>query len=166
MDCSMPGFPVFHYLPKFDQIHVHQVSDAIQPSHPVSPLSSCPQPFPASRSFPMKWLFAPDGQSVGASASASVLPMNIQDWFPLGLTRIDLLAVQVTLKSLLQNQSSKTSILQLSAFFMVQRSRLYITTGKTIALTILGKPSLCWQSDVSAFSLDTRNIYRIVWFWT
>ena len=166
MDCSMPGFPIFHYLPKFDQTHVHQVGDAIQPSHPVSPFSSCPQPFPASRSFLMNWLFAPDGQSVWASASALVLPMNIQDWLPLGLTEIDLLAVQGTLKSLLQNHSSKTTVLQLSAFFMVQLSHLYITTGKTIALTILGKPSLCWQSDVSAFSLATRKIYHIVWFWT
>ena len=86
MDCSMPGFPVLHYLPELAQTHVHCVSDAIQPSHPVTPFSSCPQSFPASGSFPMSWLFASGGQSIGASTSASVLLMNIRDWFPLGLT--------------------------------------------------------------------------------
>ena len=75
------------------------------------------------------------GQSIGASASASVLPMNIQDWFPLGLDWLDLLAVQGTLKSLLQHHSSKVSILWHSAFFIVYLSHTYMTTGKTIALT-------------------------------
>ena len=86
MDCSRPGFPVLHYLLEFAQTHVPWVGDAIQLSHPVTPFSSCPQSFPASRSFPVSWLFASGGQSIGASASASVLPMNIQDWFSLGLT--------------------------------------------------------------------------------
>ena len=87
MDHSMPGFPVLHYFPEFAQIHVHWVSNAIQPSHPrLPPFSSCPQSFPASGSFLMSQLFTSDGQSIGASASASVLPMNIQGWFPLGLT--------------------------------------------------------------------------------
>ena len=80
VDCSMPGFPVLHYLPEFAQTHVCWVSDGIQPAHPVTHFSSCPQSFPTSRSFPM----SSDGQSIGASAS--VLPMNIQGWFPLGLT--------------------------------------------------------------------------------
>ena len=66
------------YLLEFAQTHVHWVGDAIQPSHPVSPFSSCPQSFPASGSFPMNRLFTSDGQSIGASASVSVLPMNIQ----------------------------------------------------------------------------------------
>ena len=74
-------------------------------------------------------------QSFGVSASAWVLPMNIQDWFPLGFNWLDLLAVQGTLKSLLQHHSSKESILWCSAFFMVQHSHPYMTTGKTIALT-------------------------------
>ena len=83
MDCSTPSFPVLHYVPEF----VHWVGHAIPTiSSSVAPFSSCPQSFPASGSFPMSWLFAPGGQSIGASASASVLPMNIQDWFPLGLT--------------------------------------------------------------------------------
>ena len=72
---------------------------------------------------------------MGISASASVLPMNIQAWFPFQIDWFDLLAVQVTLKSLLQHHSSKTSILRRSAFFTIQLSHPYMTTGKTIALT-------------------------------
>ena len=86
MDSSTPGFPVHHHLPEFAQTHVHRVGDAIQPSHPVITFSSCLQSFPASGSFPMSWLVESDGQTIGASASASVLPMSIQGWFPLGLT--------------------------------------------------------------------------------
>ena len=85
MDCRAPGLPIQHQLPKPIQAHVHQVGDAIQPSHPLlSPFSSHLQSFPASRSFPVSQLFSSGGQSIGASAS--VLPMKIQDWFPLGLT--------------------------------------------------------------------------------
>ena len=83
MDYSTPGFPVPHHLLEFAQIHVHWVSNAIQPSHLI-PFSSCPQSFPESGSFPMSRLFASGGQSIGASAW--VLPMNIQSWFPLVLT--------------------------------------------------------------------------------
>ena len=87
MDCSVPDFPVLHHLPEFAQIHVHWIRDAIQPSHPLSPPSpSCSQSFPASESFPMSQLFISCGQSIRASVSASVLPMNIQSWFPLKLT--------------------------------------------------------------------------------
>ena len=86
MDWSTPGFPVFHYLPEFAQTHVHWVGDTIQPSHPLlPPFSSRPQSFPASRSFPRSRLFTSGGQSIGASAAASVLPINIQGWFPFGL---------------------------------------------------------------------------------
>ena len=83
----------------------------------------------------MSQLFASGDQSIGASASGLVLPMNIQDLFPLRIDWFDLLAVQGTLKSLLQHQSSKASILWLSAFFAVQLSHPYMTTGRTIALT-------------------------------
>ena len=83
MNCSTPGLPV--HLPEFTQTHVHQVSDAIQPS-PVVPFSYCPQSLPASGSFPMSQLFTWGGQSTGVSAWASVLPMNTQDWSPLGWT--------------------------------------------------------------------------------
>ena len=86
MDCSMPGSSVFHYLLEFAQTHVHWVSDAIQPSHLLLPPSPSSQSLPASGSFPMSRLFASGGQSTGASASATVLPMTIQGWFPLGLT--------------------------------------------------------------------------------
>ena len=87
MDCSTPGFPVHHQLPELAQTHVHWVSDAIQPFHPLSSLfSSCPQSFPASGSFPMSQLFSSGGQSIGVSASALVLARNIQSWFPLGWT--------------------------------------------------------------------------------
>ena len=95
-------------------------------SSSVIPFSSCPQSLPASESFPMSQLFAWGGRSTGVSALASVLPMK---------TRADLFAVQGTLKSLLQHHSSKTSILWRSAFFTVQFSHPYMTTGKTIALT-------------------------------
>ena len=84
--CNTPGFRILHYLLVFAQTHVHWVSDAIQPSSSVIPVSSCLQSFPTSGSFPVSWLFTSGSQSIGASASASVLPMNIQDWFPLGWT--------------------------------------------------------------------------------
>ena len=85
MDCSVPGFPVLQYLLQFAKTHIHWVGDAIQPSHPVTHFSSCPQSSPASWFFPMSWLFTAGGQSTGKSASASVLPKNIQGWFPLVL---------------------------------------------------------------------------------
>ena len=97
----------------------------------VVPFSSCLQSCPESGSFPVNQFFTSGGQSTGASASASVLPVTIQDLFPLG----NLLAVQETLKSLLRHHSSKASILQHSAFFMIQLSHPYMTTGKTIVLT-------------------------------
>ena len=79
MDCSKPGLPFHHQLPELAQTHVHRVGDAVQPSHPLIPFSSCLQSSPASGSFPMSQFFASGGQSIGVSASASVLPMNIQD---------------------------------------------------------------------------------------
>ena len=114
--------------------------------HPITscsviPFSSCLQFFPASGAFPMSQFFASDGQNIGVSALASVLPMNIQDWFPLGWTSwISLLSKG--LSSLLQHHSSKASLLWRSAFFVVQLSHPYMTTGKTIALirwTLVGK---------------------------
>ena len=102
-------------------------------SSSVFPFSPCLQSFPASGSFPMSQLFASGGQSIGASASASVLPMNIQDWFPLGLT--GLLSLQSKGLSRVFSSTLKSSILRHSAFFTVQLSHPYMTTGKTIALT-------------------------------
>ena len=82
MDCSTSGFPVHHQLPEPTQTHVHYAGDANQPSHPPPHLQS----FPVSESFPISQFFASGGQSIGVSAWASVLPVNIQDWFLLGLT--------------------------------------------------------------------------------
>ena len=104
-------------------------------SSSVIPFSSRPQSFPASGSFQMSQLFAWGGQSIGVSASASVLPMNSQDWSPLGWTGWISLQSKGLLKSLLQHHSSKASVLWHSAFFIVQLSHPYMTTGKTIALT-------------------------------
>ena len=101
--------------------------------------------FPGSGSFPMSWLFTSGGQSIGASASSSALPMNIQGWYPLGLTGlISLQSEGLTLESLLQHHSSKASILQHSAFFIVQLSHLYMTTGKTSSFDY---PNLCQEGD-------------------
>ena len=104
-------------------------------SSSVVPFSSCLQSFPASGSFPMSQFFTLGGPKYWVSTSASVLPMNIQDWFPLGLTGWISLQSQGTLKSLLWHYSSKASILQCSVFFIFQLSHPYMTTGKTIALT-------------------------------
>ena len=103
-------------------------------SSSVVPFSSCPQSFPESGYFQMSQLFASSGQSIAVSALASVLPINTQDW-SFRMNWLGLLAVQGTLKSLLQHHSSKASILLHSAFFIVQLSHPYMTTGKTIALT-------------------------------
>ena len=142
MDCGTPGFPVLHYLPEFAQTHVHWVDDAIQSSHPLIPFSSCLQSFPASGSFPVNWLFTSGGQSIGASALA-ISPSNEYSWLiSFRIDWFDLLAVQGTLKSLPQPHSSKASILQCLAFFMIQLSHLYMTTGKITALntqTFVGK---------------------------
>ena len=98
----------------------------------VTCFSSHPQSFPASESFPMSQLFASGNQSIGASASASFLPVNTQGWFPLGLTKE---TVQGTLKSQ-QPHNLKAPVLRCLVYFMVQLSHPYMTTGKTIALTI------------------------------
>ena len=105
MDCSTPGFPVHHQLPELAETHVHRTGDAIQPSHPLSSPSPA---FNISQQQCLFQFFASGGQNIGASASASVLPMNIQDWFPLGLT--GLISLQSKgLKNLLQHHSSKAS---------------------------------------------------------
>ena len=131
----MAGFPVHHQFPELAQTHVHQVGDAIQPSYPL--LSLSPPAFSLSQCqghlnelalcirWPKYWSFS---LSVSPSNEYSGLIPFRMDW-------LDLLAVQGTLKSLLQHHSSKTSILRCSAFFIVQLSHPYMTTGKTIALT-------------------------------
>ena len=111
---------------------IMSISDAIQLSHPL--LSPSPPTFNLSQHQGLSQFFASDGQSIGVSASASVLPMNIQDSFPLGWT--SLISLQSKgLSSLLQHHSSKASIRQHSALFIIQLSHPYMTTGKTKALT-------------------------------
>ena len=139
MDCNTPGFPVLHHFP--DAPSCSNSCPFSQWCHPtilsfVVLFSSCLQSFPALGSFLMSQFFTSGGQSIGASALASVLPMNIQGWFPLGLTAlISLQSKGLDFKRLLQYHSSKASILRHSAFFTVQLSHPYMTTGKTIALT-------------------------------
>ena len=136
MDCSMPGFPVHHQLPEL-------CSNSCPPSRwcyptissSVIPFSFCLQSFPGSGSFLRSQFFMSGDQSIGVSASTSVLPMNIQDWFPLGLTGWISLQSKGLSKSLLQHHSSKASILRCSTFFIVQLAHPYMTTGKTRALT-------------------------------
>ena len=120
----------------------------------VIPFSSCFQSFPASGSFPMSQLFTSGGHSNGVSASASVLSVNIQDWFPLGLTGWISLQSK-TLKSLLQHHSSKASIHKHSAFFIVQLSHLYMTTGKILA-------SIRWTFVGQLVSLFFNMLSRFV----
>ena len=133
MDYSTLGSLLHHCLPEVAQIHVHGVGDVIYLIL-CCPLLLLPSVFPI-RVFSR--FFTSGGQSSGASASASVPPMNIQGWSPLGLTGLtSLQSVQGTLKSLLQHHSFKASVLWCSAFVIVQLSHPYITTGKTKALTI------------------------------
>ena len=135
MNRSTPGLPVHHQLLEFTQTHVHQVGDAIQPSHPLSSPSP-PAPNPSQHQsfsnestpcmrWPKYWSFS---FSISSSNERSGLIYFRMDW-------LDLLAVQGTLKRLLQHHRSKASILQHSAFFTVQLSHPYMTTGKTTALT-------------------------------
>ena len=136
MDCNTPGFPVHHQLLELAQTHVHWIGDAIQASHLLSsPFPPAFKIFPSIKVFsnesvlcirwPKYWSFS---FSISPSSEYSGLISFRMDW-------LDLLAVQGTLKSLLQYHSSKASILQRSAFFIVQLSHPYMTTGKTIALT-------------------------------
>ena len=134
----MPGFPVLHYLPELTQTHVHRVSDAIQPCHPLSSPSPPlpPSIIPSIRIFSnesvlhIRWpKYCTFSFSISPSSEYSGLISFKMDW-------LDLLTVQGTLKSLLQHHNSKASFLQHSAFFTVQHSHLYVTTGKTTALTI------------------------------
>ena len=135
MDCSRLDFPVLHYLLEMAQTHVHWVSDAIQQSHPLYPLLLLSSVFPNTRVFSsesalhIRW---PEYQSFSFSISPS---NDYSGLFSFSMHCLDLLAIQGTLKSLLQHHSSKLSILRTSAFFIVQFPHPYIATGKTIALT-------------------------------
>ena len=179
MDCSTPGLPVHHQLPEFTQTHVYWVGDAIQPFHPLS--SPSPPAFNLSQHQGLfKWVNS-------SHQVAKVLEFRLQhqsfqwifendsfriDWF-------DLFAVQGTLKNLLQHHNSKASILQCSAFFMVQFSHPYTTTGKTIALT---RQTFVGKVMTLLFNMPSRLIiaflprskrlliscssHHLQWFWS
>ena len=154
-DCSTRGFPIHHQLPELAQTHIQRVSDNIQPFHPLRPFLLPCSIFPSIRVFsnesvlhirwPKYWSFR---VCVSPSNDCSRLISFRMDW-------LDLLAFQGTLKSLLQHRSSKASILQHSAFFIVQLSHPYITTGKTIALTI-------WTLAGKVMSLFFNMLSRLV----
>ena len=143
MNFSTPGLSVLHHLLEFAKTLFYWVSDAIHPiiSTSVIPFSSCCQCFPASGSFPVSWLFTSGSQNIG-SFTFNISPSNENsglissriDWFDL--------AVQGTLKSLLQHHSSKASILWCSAFFIVQLSHPYMCCWKNHTFDYM---DLCWQ---------------------
>ena len=131
MGWGTPVFPVLHHLPELAQTHIHWISDAIQPSCLLS------SPSPAFNLSQKQGLFqwvcsSPHVAKILELHSASVLPMNIQGWFRIGLTGL----ISLLSKSLLQHHSSKRLILWCSTYFMVQLSHPYMTTGKTIDLSI------------------------------
>ena len=155
MNCSMPGFPVLHYLPEFAQTHTHWVGDTIQPSHLGHPLLLLPSIFPSIRVFssgsalPSRW---PKYWSFSFSNNPS---SEYSGLISFRMDRFDLLAVQGTLKSLLQHHSLKALILWYSVYFMVPLSLPYMTTGKTITLTI-------WTFVSKVMSLLFNTLSRFV----
>ena len=135
MNRSTPGLPVHHQLPEFTETHVHRVSDAIQPSHPLS-FASPPAPNPSQHQGLFQWINSLHEVAKYWSFSFSIIPSKeIPGLISFRMHLLDLLAVQGTLKSLLQHHSSKASVLRSSIFLMVQLSHPYMITGKTIALT-------------------------------
>ena len=146
-NCSIHSFPICSNSCPLNQWGHPTISSS------VATFSSCPQFLPSSESFPMSRLFASGGQRIGASAS--VLLMNIQDWFPLRVTGLISL-LSKGLSSLLQHHSSKASILQCTDYFMVQLSHPDMTTGKTIALTL-------W-TFTQLFPVSQRLELAVGWF--
>ena len=146
MGCSSPGFPVLHYLPEFAQTHAPWVSDATQPSHPLSSLLLLHSVFPSIRVFSNELALRIRWQNVGASASASILPMNIQGWFPLRLTGLILQS-----KGLSGVFSSSTVLKH--QFLIAQPSFWFNSHICTWLLEnhSFDNRNLCQQSDVSAF---------------
>ena len=144
MDRCRPGFPVLPHILEFAQAHIHWVGDAIQPSHPVIPFS-CLQSFPESGSFPLTLLFTSGNQSIRAAASASVLPVNIQGWFPLGLTGL--------ISLLLRDSQESSSTPQFECISSLVLGFLYGSTLTSIhdywKNHSLDYMDLCWQSNVS-----------------
>ena len=131
MECSTPGFPVIHYLLEFAEIHVYWIMMLSNHLILYYPLLDLPSIFPSIRVFPMSWLFTSGGQSIGVSASASVLPMTLQGWFPLGLTGL----ISWLSKGLSRVFSSTTA--RKHQFFGAQPS---LWSSSHICTWLLGKP--------------------------
>ena len=169
MDYNTPGFPVLHYLPEFAQTHVHWVSDAIQPSHPLSFPSLLAFNLSQLESFPMSQLFSSGGQSFGASASASVLPMNIQGWFPLGLTGLIFLLTKglprvFSITTIWKHQTRASLLCIYSLSTKCQLARVYglvlileIQTGQIEHyLYLLRCHSGIWRHSLATSHINTR----------
>ena len=167
MDCCTPGFLVPHYVLKFAQVHFHCIGDAIQPSHPLTPSSPSVlnlsqhqglfQWVSHSKRWPKYWSFS---FSFSLSNEYSGLISFKIDWF-------DLLAVQGTFRNFLQHHSLKASIVWRSAFLMVQLSQPYMTTGKTIALTIctfVGRVMSLLFNTLSRFVIAFLPRSNSLWF--
>ena len=136
MNCSTPGLPVHHQLPEFTQTHVYWVSDAIQPSHRLSSPHSPPALNPSQHRDLFQWINSSHQAAKYWNFSLNISPSNEHPGLvSFRMVLLDLLVAQGPLKNLLQHHSSKASTLQCSAFFTVQLSHPYMTTGKTIALT-------------------------------
>ena len=177
MDCSMPGLPVHHQLPEFTQSHVHQVGDAIQPPHPL--LSPSPPAFSLSRHQGLFKRVSSLHQMARVSASASVLLMNILDWFPLRWTGWISLQSKGLSRVFSNTTIQKASILWCSAFFIVQISHPYMTAGKTIALTrqtcvgkvisllfnMLSRLVITFLPRSKSFKLHGCS-HHLQWFWS
>ena len=178
MDCSMLGFPVHHQLPELAQTHVHQVNDAIQPSHPLSSPSPPAFNFPSIRVFSnesalrIRWPnYCSFSFNINLSNEHPGLISFRMDW-------LDLLAVQGTLKSFLQHHNSKASILRCSAFFIVQLSHPYMITEKTKALTrwtfvgkVMSQLFNMLSRLVIAFLPRSKHLlygcsHHLQWFWS
>ena len=155
MDCSTPGFPVHHQLLEFTQTHVHQICDAIQPSHSL--LSLSPPSFNLTQHQGLfQWSVLRIRWPKYCSFSFSTSPSNeYSGLFSFRIDWLNLLAVQGTFKSLLQHQNSKASILQHSAFFILQLSHPYMTIGRTMAGTR-------WTFVVKVMSLLFNILSRFV----
>ena len=150
MDWSTPGIPVLQYLPQITQTNVYSAmsfNHLILCCSLLLLFSFFPHSFLASGSFPMSRLFASGGQSVGASASASVLPMNIQGWFSLGLTRL------ISLQSKGLSRVFSSTIVRKHRFLGIQLSLCFNSHIRTWLLEnySFNCMDLCWQSDFSAF---------------
>ena len=164
MDCSTPGslsFTISRSLLKLTFVQLVMPSNHLILCHTFS----CLQSFPASASFPMSGLITSGGQSIRASASASVLPVDIQGWFSFRINLFDILAIQKTWKSLLQHHNSKASILWCSASLTVQLSHPYMTFGKTIVVTmwiIVSKCMSLLSRFVIAFLQRSKHLL-ILW---